>query len=603
MATKIKPQAKFALIFIGALVFVFGVRALMQHGVIPTPGLLKSVVASKVELPKQEDAQVQGVAAWTSWPSNTPAHVASNLFPVDGWEWNGQSAVHLAAGGAETMRGSLMEKYGVNYRFKRTDSNVQMKADILACAKQLKDGEKTCSNGAAALMIMGDGAGQWLADLNPQLAKLGKEYQLKIVGTVGRSNGEDALLGPAEWKTNPKSMLGKTIVGVRLDGDWNIALNFMGANNLKNNPDPTTYDPDAVNWISAPDDDYIKAVTEVYIPNKCEQRKEVKDGRPTGKMVQVCPDGVVTWTPGDEQAVHGRPGTFKIASSREYSAQMPTTLMVIGKYAQDNRATIEGFLAATWQSADQIKAYDIALRKAAEISAKVYNDQTGEYWYKYFKGVTDKNTGVQLGGSAVFNLEDNLRYFGISSGYNNNMRATYETFARICTEQYPAMFKENPIPAYKDAVDVSYITGAQARLNSEGVSGATGETVDYAAASRGEVVGREAVYINFATGSDVILPDGLRELGKLKDALAVNQSLALQLDGYTDNAGSDTVNIPLSERRAAAVKAYLQRMAPRTFPESRFRGVAGHGSQNPIADNTTPNGKAKNRRVEVLQIG
>jgi hypothetical protein len=63
-----------------------------------------------------------------------------------------------------------------------------------------------------------------------------------------------------------------------------------------------------VNWIAAPDEDYIKAVTDVFIPNRCEDRKVVKDGRPTGETKNICPDGVVTWTPGDEQAVHGRPG-------------------------------------------------------------------------------------------------------------------------------------------------------------------------------------------------------------------------------------------------------------------------------------------------------
>jgi len=50
--------------------------------------------------------------------------------------------------------------------------------DLLTCAKQLHDGEKTCSSGAAALVVMGDGGGQWLADLNPQLKKLGRNTRL-----------------------------------------------------------------------------------------------------------------------------------------------------------------------------------------------------------------------------------------------------------------------------------------------------------------------------------------------------------------------------------------------------------------------------------------
>lgn len=509
-----------------------------------------------------------------------------------------------ANGGKDTTKGSLMEKNGVNLTLHREDSNSQMKADLLACAKQLHDGEKTCSSGAAALVVMGDGGGQWLADLNPQLKKLGPEYQAVIIGAVGRSNGEDALLGPAEWKANPQNMKGKTVVGVIRDGDWNIALNFMGSNSLKNNPDLKTYDPDAVNWISAPDEDYIKAVTEVYIPNRCEDRKVVKDGRPTGETKNVCPDGVVTWTPGDEQAVHGRPGTTKIVSSHEYASQMPAVILGIKKFFSDNRDETQGLLAAVFQAADQLKAFDAARRKAGEISAKIYNDQNGDYWYGYYMGVRDPKTGQPLGGSAVFNLEDNVNYFGLDGRHNNNMRATYETFGKIATQNYPELFKNNPIPAYKEAVDTSFVFGAQALLNTGGVQGASAETVDYAGeASRGSVIGHKAVYINFATGSAQPLPSSIAALNQLKDELAINSQLAIQIDGFTDDVGSDTSNIPLSEKRAVAVKHFFQQAAPMSFPEMRFKSVMGHGSQSPIAPNTTAQGKALNRRVEITQIG
>lgn len=598
-----KSQAKIFLVIVGVLVFVFGLRAAMQHGLIPTPGILKSVVASKVSLPKQEDAKVQGVAP-LPYPSSSPAHVSATALPVDVWEWNAQNATFLATGGADTTKGSLMEKFGVNLHLQRQDSNDQMKKDLLACAKQLHDGDQTCSNGVAAILVMGDSAGQWLADLNPQLAKLG--MKLKIVGANGRSNGEDALLGPAEWKDNPKSMIGKTIVGVIRDGDWNIALAFLGFNNLKNNPDLTTYDPTAVNWISAPDDDYIKAVTEVYIPNKCESRKEVIDGKPDGKTVQVCPDGVVTWTPGDEQAVHGRSGTAKIISSKEYSAQMPNVMLILDKFANSNREEIAGYWAAVWTAADQIKAYDAALHKACEIAAKVYNDQTADYWYNYSKGVRDKATSQPLGGSAVFNLQDNLQYFGLAEGYQNNMKATYETFARIDLEQYPSLFdpKKNPIPAYKDAVDVSFIRAAQDLLTNAGSQGAAAETVDYTSeVQQGTEVSKAAVYIKFATGSATLTPEGQQQLIQLAQGLGVAKALALQIDGYTDNVGSDAVNTPLSTARAKAVKAFLQQTARRDFPDTRFKSVSGHGSQSPLVPNTTADNKAKNRRVEIIQIG
>jgi outer membrane protein OmpA-like peptidoglycan-associated protein len=138
-----------------------------------------------------------------------------------------------------------------------------------------------------------------------------------------------------------------------------------------------------------------------------------------------------------------------------------------------------------------------------------------------------------------------------------------------------------------------------AALANGGIQSAPAEQVNYSAAvSGGQVLGHKAVYINFATGSDQPLSTSLPTLDELKDQLAINQQLALQLDGYTNNTGSDSVNIPLSQARAFAVKRYFQTKAPLSFPDSRFKSVSGHGSQNPIAAD-----KALNRRVEVTQIG
>jgi outer membrane protein OmpA-like peptidoglycan-associated protein len=600
---RLKPQAKLVLIVVVGAGAVFGLRAAMQHGLIPTPGIMQSIVASRVQLPPQEEAQVANVQAMP-YPIAAPANVSATHVVFDVWEWNAMFSLIYANGGPDTTKGSLMEKYGVNLTLHREDSNTQMGNDLIDCAKQLHDGEKTCSKGAEAIVVMGDSGGQWLSNLNPPLKKLGPEYQAVIIGAVGRSNGEDALLGPPEWKSNPQSMKGKTVVGVIRDGDWNIALNYEGSNGLKNNPDLKTWDPDAVNWIAAPDEDYIKAVTDVFIPNRCEDRKVVKDGRPTGETKNICPDGVVTWTPGDEQAVHGRPGTTKIVSSHEYASQMPAVILGIKKFFNDNRDETSGLLAASFQAADQVKAFDAVRRKAGDISAKIYNDQNGDYWYKYYAGLRDPKSGQLLGGSAVFGLEDDVNYFGLDGKHNNNMRATYETFGKIATQNYPQLFKDNPIPPYKEAVDTSFIFGAQALLNTGGVQGASAETVDYAKeAQSGSVVGHKAVYINFASGSDQPLPDSLPTLNELKDSLAINSQLALQIDGYTDNAGSDSVNVPLSEKRAQAVKNYFQKVAPLSFPDSRFKQVSGHGSQDPIGPNTSPAGKALNRRVEITQIG
>jgi hypothetical protein len=89
----------------------------------------------------------------------------------------------------------------------RQDSNDQMKADLVACAKQIHDGDKFCTSGANFIVVMGDGAGQWAADLNPELLKLGPDYKLTLIGAVGYSRGEDAFLGPSRMEEESGRLL------------------------------------------------------------------------------------------------------------------------------------------------------------------------------------------------------------------------------------------------------------------------------------------------------------------------------------------------------------------------------------------------------------
>jgi outer membrane protein OmpA-like peptidoglycan-associated protein len=445
---------------------------------------------------------------------------------------------------------------------------------------------------------MGDGSGQFLAAINPQLKKLGPDYQAKVIGATGYSRGEDSLMAPPEVKSNPQAAKGLLVEGVLRDGDWNIAQKWEGDNGIKNNPDEKTYDPDAVNWLNA--SDYNVAAAD-YVAGKCDDRKVVQDGHLTGETKHVCVNGVVTWTPGDVTIAKGKGGLVKVVSSKQYRSQMPAVILGPKNFFERNRAEIEGMLAATFEAGDQVKAFDQVLHKASAISAKLYNDQDEAYWYKYYKGVTETDAQglkVDLGGSAVNNLADNLILFGLEPGTNDNFRSTYTVFANIATQQYPALFKDTPIPDVKDIEDKSFVTGAQARMSS---GGAEGETPQYAANETGPVVSKRSYSINFETGKASFTPEGVRTMRELKDSLAIT-GLFIQVDGYTDNTGSEPVNQNLSDARAGAVKDWLQKNAPRNFPDSRFK-VAGHGSQNPIATNDTGAGKAANRRVEITLLG
>lgn len=73
-------------------------------------------------------------------------------------------------------------------------------------------------------------------------------------------------------------------------------------------------------------------------------------------------------------------------------------------------------------------------------------------------------------------------------------------------------------------------------------------------------------------------------------------SLSVDIDGYADNTGSDSINTPLSQERAESVESALKELIKRE--EVKFE-VKGHGSADPIGDNSTKEGRERNRRVSV----
>lgn len=101
--------------------------------------------------------------------------------------------------------------------------------------------------------------------------------------------------------------------------------------------------------------------------------------------------------------------------------------------------------------------------------------------------------------------------------------------------------------------------------------------------------------IFFATGSSKLLPKSFKSLNDVAKLMADDKSLMLDIDGHTDNTGKADKNQILSESRAGSVKAYL---VSKGVAESRMT-AEGHGQNDPVADNKTAAGRAKNRRVEM----
>jgi len=101
--------------------------------------------------------------------------------------------------------------------------------------------------------------------------------------------------------------------------------------------------------------------------------------------------------------------------------------------------------------------------------------------------------------------------------------------------------------------------------------------------------------VTFAVDSTTISPSFRAALDEVASSLLKYPNSLVDVMGHTDSTGSDAYNLDLSRRRAEAVAGYL---TMRGVPRARLATV-GYGEQYPRADNTTPEGRALNRRVEI----
>jgi OmpA-OmpF porin, OOP family len=110
--------------------------------------------------------------------------------------------------------------------------------------------------------------------------------------------------------------------------------------------------------------------------------------------------------------------------------------------------------------------------------------------------------------------------------------------------------------------------------------------------------GFATLYINFDTNKAEIKPEMHPHLKEIAQLLSKDTALRISIEGHTDNVGVPAANKTLSGNRAASVVQYLVS----TGVDAKRLAAKGFGSEAPIADNRTDEGKAKNRRVELVKI-
>lgn len=195
------------------------------------------------------------------------------------------------------------------------------------------------------------------------------------------------------------------------------------------------------------------------------------------------------------------------------------------------------------------------------------------------------NAAKKAGGEIVFNGDGKPWYHqgGLGNSWELTMKFTKggnETWASI---SFDASYLEPDLACFLTIVE-------SGEMKQEVT--ASSEMLDALNKS-----GRVALYINFDTGKDVIKPESQPIINEIVKLLKENPSLNLSIEGHTDNTGDMAGNQRLSEMRATAV---MNAIVAKGIERKRLNAV-GFGRTKPIADNSAEDGRAKNRRVELVK--
>lgn len=104
--------------------------------------------------------------------------------------------------------------------------------------------------------------------------------------------------------------------------------------------------------------------------------------------------------------------------------------------------------------------------------------------------------------------------------------------------------------------------------------------------------------VYFDSGKSSLKQESFKELDELYEFLSLKPNLKIEISGHTDDVGDDDNNMILSKNRALSVKNYL---LSKGISKTRII-IKAYGETKPVADNTTQEGRSKNRRIEVLVL-
>jgi len=293
-------------------------------------------------------------------------------------------------------------------------------------------------------------------------------------------------------------------------------------------------------------------------------------------------DAAVVWSPDDEACLRAVPGSRVLESTKSASNIIADVFFAKRAFVENNRDKLRQLYEGWMKGAGEINSSQASKDKAVGILA------TG-------LGIPEDDARIAINNVRLTTHGDNLNFFGLNPDFKG---VTGDALYRRMTEEYQLLgFAEADVPtwrfvAYPNIVQRTELTGdanaAEAQKSFEAVSVAEGQDR--------EAIATKQVSISFRTG-EFQLDENAKYIidREFVDIAKAFGNARIRIEGNTDNVGNRSSNVTLSQKRANAVRDYL--VSQYNMDPNRFI-VIGNGPDKPVADNSTDEGRAKNRRTD-----
>lgn len=293
-------------------------------------------------------------------------------------------------------------------------------------------------------------------------------------------------------------------------------------------------------------------------------------------------DAAVVWSPDDADCVEKVAGSKVLQNTKDASHIIADVFVCKKAYLEANKDKLKKLYEGWMIGASEINTSDEAKQKAAKILME------GLSMPEDFCAQAIENVRLCTHG-------DNMNFYGLNTDYDGVTGE--DIYNKMDIKYQKAGYIQDNITSWRLIANSSLVTSCTlsgTEHNAEGEKEFT--EIDDTASEDMEVVSTKPVTIQFASGSST-LDDNMKYIIDM-EFLDIAKSFAnarIRIEGNTDNTGNAQANIELSKKRAQAVADYL--INEHGFDKNRFI-IVGNGPNNPVADNNTDDGRAKNRRTD-----